>query len=120
LRLYHQNIRGLNITIEELTTQWTTQFPHLLCFTEYYLKESKINNIYIKHYKLGVSYCRQSHTHGGVDIFMYNTLSYSTINLNKICNNHDFEACAIKLIISTNIYYMVCIYRPPAGYFTTF
>jgi hypothetical protein len=23
LRLYHQNTRGLNIKIEELTTQWT-------------------------------------------------------------------------------------------------
>jgi hypothetical protein len=26
LRLHHQNIRGLN-KIEQLTTQWTTQFP---------------------------------------------------------------------------------------------
>ena len=50
---------------------------------------------------------------------MHNTLSFSTINLNKICNEYDFEACAIKLIISTNIYFILCIYRPPAGNFTT-
>jgi hypothetical protein len=47
LRLYHQNIRGLNNKIEELTTQWTTQFLHLLCFTEHHLSESEINYIYI-------------------------------------------------------------------------
>jgi hypothetical protein len=33
LRLYHQNIRGLTNKTEELTTHWTTQYPHLLCFT---------------------------------------------------------------------------------------
>jgi exonuclease III len=69
---------------------------------------------------LGASYCRQSHTHGGVGIFVHNTLSYSTINLNKVYNDYDLEACAIKLIISTNTYYILCIYRPPAGNFTTF
>jgi exonuclease III len=69
---------------------------------------------------LGASYCRHSRTHGGVGIFVHNSLSYSTINLNKVCDDHDFEACAIKLIISTNIYYILCIYRPPAGNFTTF
>jgi hypothetical protein len=105
LRLYHQNIRGLTNKTEELTTQWTTQFTHLLCFTEHHLNESEINNVYIKHYTLGASYCRQSRTHGGVGIFMHNTLSYSAISLNKLCNDYDLEACAIKLIISTNILY---------------
>jgi hypothetical protein len=51
---------------------------------------------------------------------MHNTLSYSTINLNKLHNDHDLEACAIKLIIPSNIYHILCIYRPPAGNFTTF
>jgi hypothetical protein len=39
LRLYHQNIRGISNKTDELTTQWTTQFPHLLCFTEHHLKD---------------------------------------------------------------------------------
>ena len=120
LQLYLQNIRGLHNKIEELTTQWTNQFPHLLCFTEHHFKETVINNIHINNYTLGASYCRNSCTHGGVGIFVHNTLSYSTINLNSICNDYDFEACAIKLIISVNIYYILCIYRPPAGNFTTF
>ena len=52
-------------------------------------------------------------------IFVHNSLSYTTINLNKIGNDYDFEACAIKLMVSTNIYHILCIYRPPAGNFTT-
>jgi len=104
LRLYHQNIRGISKKIEELTTQWATQFPHLLCFTEHHLKDSELTHISIEHYTLGASYCRQSRTHGGVGIFVHNTSSYSTINLNKFCNDHDLEACAIQLIILPNIY----------------
>jgi len=73
LQLYHQNIRGLHNKIEELTTQWTKQCPHLLCFTEHHLKESEINNIHIKNYKLGASYCRLNRTHGEVGIFVHNT-----------------------------------------------
>jgi hypothetical protein len=51
---------------------------------------------------------------------MHNTLSYSTVNVNKICNDYNLEACTIKLITSTNIYYIFRIYRPPAGNFTSF
>jgi len=53
-------------------------------------------------------------------IFVHNTIIYSTINLNKFCNDHDLEACAIQLIILPNIYNILCIYRPPTGNFTTF
>jgi len=87
LQLYHQNIRGLHNKTEELTTQWTKHFPHLLCFTEHHLKETEINNIHIENYTLGASYCRHSRTHGGVGIFVHNSLSYTTINLNKIGND---------------------------------
>ena len=73
----------------------------------------------INNYALGASYCRHSRTHGGVGIFVHNSISYVTINLNKIGNDYDFEACAIKLMLSTNIYHILCIYSPPAGNFTT-
>ena len=48
------------------------------------------------------------------------SLSYTAVNLNKIGNDYDIEACAIKLMVSTNTYHILCIYRPPAGNFTTF
>jgi len=59
-------------------------------------------------------------TLGFLMIFVHNTIIYSTINLNKFCNDHDLEACAIQLIILPNIYNILCIYRPPTGNFTTF
>jgi exonuclease III len=120
LQLYQQNIRGLHNKTEELTTQWTTHSPHILCFTEHHLKEFEIINTHITNYSLGPSYCRHSRTHGRVGIFVHNTLAYSTINLNNICNNNDYEACAVKLDISPNTYHILCIYRPPAGNFSTF
>ena len=111
---FYQNIRGLNNNkTEELLIQWTTQFPRILGITEHHLKESELNNIHIEHYTMGASYCRKSRTHGGVGIFVYNTLLYSTVNLNKVCNDYAFEACVIKLLISSNIYFILCIYRPP-------
>ena len=121
LCLFHQNIRGLNNSkIEELSIQWTTLLPHILCITEHHLKDSELNKLHIDHYTLGASYCRQSRTHGGVSIFVHNSISFHSINLNKICNDHDFEACAIKLLISSNNYTILCICRPPTGNYTTF
>jgi len=120
LQVYHQNIRGLHNKIDELITQWTNHCPHLICLTEHHLKEFEINNVHIENYTLGASHCRHSGTDGGVGIFVHNSLSYTAINLNNIGNDYDFEACAIKLMVSTNIYHILCIYRPPAGNFKTF
>ena len=94
--------------------------PHLLCLTDHHLKEFEINNVHIENYTLAASHCRHNRSHGGVGIFVHNSLSYTTINLNKIGNDYDLEACTIKLMVSTNIYHILCICRPPAGNFTTF
>jgi Endonuclease/Exonuclease/phosphatase family. len=122
LRLFHQNIRGLNNNkIEELSKQCPSLFPHILAaITEHHLNELEFINTRFDHYTLGASYCRQNRSHGGVCIYVLNTLSYSTINLNNECNNYDLEACATKLITSSNIYCILCIYKPLAGNFTTF
>ena len=98
----------------------TANCPTLKKETEHHLKDSELTHINMEHYTLGASYCRQSRTHGGVGIFMHNTLSYSTINLSKFCNDYDLEACTIQLIIPPNIYNILCIYRSPTGNFTTF
>jgi hypothetical protein len=94
--------------------------PSFTLLTEHHLKEFEIINTHIANYTLGASYCRHSRTHGGVGIFVHNTLAYSTINLNNICNDYDFEACTVKLDISPNTYHILCVYRPPAGNFSTF
>ena len=119
MRIFH-NIRGLRNKIEELITHLSNRVPHVLCFTEHHLKEFEINNTRINHYNLGAYYCRITRKLGGVGIFVHDTLSYTSIDLNEYCNEQDLEACALKFKISNNVFCILCIYRPPTGNFATF
>jgi hypothetical protein len=47
LLIYHQNIRGLQNKIDELSILWSTNFSHILCFTEHHLRSEEINCTYI-------------------------------------------------------------------------
>ena len=68
LRIFHQNIRGLqenrliNYSLEKF-------FPHILCITEHHLRDYEIGNISISHYNLGAFYCRKGRKQGGVKYF---------------------------------------------------
>jgi exonuclease III len=75
LSIYHQNIRGINNKIEELLTQWKTNQPHVLCFTEYHLTEPEITCTLIKSYNLGTYYCHKFKKNSGVSssIKIYNS-----------------------------------------------
>ena len=75
LLIYNQNIRGLRNKIDELFMLWSSNFPHLLCFTEHHLCNDEINCICINPYNLGAKYCRVNHKYGGVIIFVHETLS---------------------------------------------
>ena len=130
LRIFHQNIWGLTKKMEELITHLSNRvphvlcfrqhLPHVLCFRQHHLKEFEINNTCINHYNLGAYYCRITRKLGGVGIFVHDTLSYTSIDLNEYCNEQDLEACALKLKISNNVFCILCIYRPPTGNFATF
>ena len=37
LLIYRQNIRGLRNKTDELSMLWSSNFPHILCFTEHHL-----------------------------------------------------------------------------------
>jgi len=120
LRIFHQNIRSLHRKVDELTTHWINLFPHILCLTEHHLRDYELGNICIKHHKLGAFYCRKSQKHGGVCIFVHDTLTYTNINLSRYCNELDLEACAIKMIISDTVFCTSCIYRSPTSNFLNF
>jgi hypothetical protein len=45
--IFHQNIREICNTTNELLNLWLTELPHILCFTEHHLQDEKINNMYI-------------------------------------------------------------------------
>ena len=83
LLIYHQNIRGLRNKIDELFMLWSSNFPHLLCFTEHHLCNDEINCIYINPYNLGAKYCRVNRKYGGVSIFVHETLSFTTTDLSE-------------------------------------
>jgi hypothetical protein len=58
LLICHQNIKGLRNKIDEISMLWSSNFPHVLCFTEHHLGNNEINCIYINSYNLGAKYCR--------------------------------------------------------------
>ena len=109
LIIFHQNIRGLNHKIDELLNCWSIEFPHVICITEHHLQEYEINSTHIEHYNLGATQCRKFCKHGGVDIFLHETLSFSTTDLSKFCNRQDLEICAVQLNILSSVLRILCI-----------
>jgi len=103
-----------------LLNLWTTEFPHILCLTEHHLRDHEINSTCIKYYNLGAKYCRKSRKYGGVSIFVHEGLLFSTVELNGFCRDQDLEVCAVKLHISSFVFCILCVYRPPTGNFSCF
>jgi len=42
--IYHQNIRGLKGKIDEFLLSLSAEAPHLICFSEYHLKNHELVN----------------------------------------------------------------------------
>ena len=87
---------------------------------EHDLQEYEISSTHIEHYNLGPTHCREFCKHGGVGISLHETLSFSTTDLSKFCNEQDLEICAVQLNILSSVLCILCIYRPPTGNFLYF
>jgi hypothetical protein len=87
LLIYHQNIRCLHNKIDEIFMLWSSNFPHMICFTEHHLCNDEIKCISINSYNLGATYCRVNRKHGEVSIFVHESLSCTTIDLSEFCND---------------------------------
>jgi exonuclease III len=120
LIIFHENIRGLYNKVDELLNLWTIEFPHILCLTEQHLCDHEINSMYVKYYTLGAKYCRKSRKYGGVSIFVREGLLFSTVELDGFCRDQDLEVCAVKLHISSSVFCILCVYRPPTESFSYF
>jgi len=44
-KIFHQNIRGLNSKVDELSNSLWPDCPHILCLTEHHLKNFEIDNL---------------------------------------------------------------------------
>jgi len=57
---------------------------------------------------------------GCVCIFVQESLNYIRLDLEKYCQDKDFEVCAIKIHLDTKIVCIIAIYRAPSGNFDLF
>jgi len=102
-KIFHQNIRGLKSKVDELSNPLFPDY-HIMCLTEHHLKDYKIDNLPIDHFKLGSKFCRHKFKNGRVCIFIH----------------EDLEVCAVKLNITSIKLITSAIYRSPLGNFTNF
>jgi hypothetical protein len=108
-KIYHQNIRGLKGKTNELMLPLLTEASHLICLTEYHLKNYKIDATPISNYKLDVKYCGNKLKEGGVCINIQEALKFANINLQKHCNEQDIEIAALQLKLSKKNIIILCI-----------
>jgi exonuclease III len=106
IKIYHQNICGLQCKVEELVASLYPDIPHVMCISEHHLNHMQIQLITMDEYKRCTEYCRQSFQKGGVCMYILKSLTFTTINLTKYCKDKDLEACAIKLKLATTY---ICI-----------
>jgi exonuclease III len=100
--------------------QWFNAHPHILCFSEHHLWDQEINMLYCSPYLLAAKYCRSIGKFGGVCIYVHESLSFTAIDLDKFCKEHDFEVCAVKLYFMSNTYCIISLHRSPTGKITYF
>ena len=71
--------------MDELSNSLSPDYPHIMCLTEYHLKDYEIDNLSIDHLKLGSKFCGHKFKNGGVCIFIHEDLEFITISLDKYC-----------------------------------
>jgi hypothetical protein len=120
LQIYHQNICGLCLKVNELISHLDHNLPKIFFFSEHQLKFMELQNIYISNYKLGTCYCRNNFLKGEVCVFVKHNLKFSNVNLNSYCVEKDIELCAISLHTVNTQFYILSVYRSPMGNFSNF
>ena len=103
IMIYHQNIRGLRNKRTEMLNSLLPELPQILCITEHHLREFELESSPIEDYKLGAKFCRENLKDGGTCIFVHESVSFITINLQEFSKEQDIEVCAIKIYLPTSI-----------------
>ena len=70
LTLYHQNVRSLREKTNEILSHMSPDFPHIICITEHHMNGNEINFSKFDNYNLGVQFCRENNSKGGVAIYI--------------------------------------------------
>lgn len=118
IRIFHINIQCLSNKVDQ-TSLFLDKFKYdIVCVSEHWLSDLKIKTINLPGYYLGSSYCRSSHIHGGVCLFVKDGLSSKPLNLNRFNTDIDAEFSGIELI--SNKVIIITLYRSGNGDFDVF
>jgi hypothetical protein len=80
--ILHQNICSLSTKTTELEVLLSLELKHVavICLTEHWLSDQKLNCINIKDFKLVSAFCRSSSEHGGSGVYVKNGLETKEIS----------------------------------------
>lgn len=109
-KICHQNIRSLRRKYHEMLGHLCPDLPHIICLTEHHMNVLEYNHINLAGYTAGAQFCRALHEKGGVIIYVQDNLKFTNIDLSEYCIEKDFEACAIKLTITSLNICIITIY----------
>jgi hypothetical protein len=87
---------------------------------EHHLCTNAIDTMVLAKYNLGARFCRNTFRNGGVYIFIYESIQFTNINLEKCCKGKDLEVYAVKLHLLYYEIYIIVIYGSLSGYFQYF
>ena len=94
--------------------------PHIIWFTEHHLGNNEIDTLSLTNYSLGAKFCRNTFKNGGVCIFIYGSIHFTDIKIDKFCKEKDLEICAVKLHLPSSEICIITIYTSPSGNFQYF
>jgi exonuclease III len=90
--------------------------PHIICLTEHYLTEHNLIMMKPNNYYLASKYARQSHTGGGVCMYIKINLESTVIDLTQYCIEKVIEVCAAQIKVSNHFIILLCIYRSSGNF----
>jgi exonuclease III len=94
--------------------------PHIICLTKHYLKEQNLIMMKPNNYYLASKFARQTHTEGGVRMYMKINLESTVLDRTEYCIEKVIEVCAAQIEVGNHFIISLCIYRSPSGNFGEF
>ena len=111
LNILHINIQCISNKINELELYTARNKVDIICVNEHWLQSDDLAVVNIPYFKLGNFFCRTEHRHGGVCIYVRNSINFKALDLCGRSVELDIEVTGIEC--NKNI--ILSVYRSPAG-----